>query len=60
MKWTAPRKAEVVRQIRTRTITREEACAAYEMSPEEIDLWCRAYAAGGVKALRTNTLPAFR
>jgi hypothetical protein len=49
--WGSRIKAAVVLGIRNHLITREEAYAAYSLSPEELTAWEAAFDRGGQRAL---------
>lgn len=53
-RWTAKRKAEIVRLIRAGDLSREQACRAHAISPEELETWLARYDDGGVQALRAT------
>jgi hypothetical protein len=51
MSWGRQRKAAVVKAIRGGGITRDEACAHYLLSPEELAAWERAFDRDGATGL---------
>jgi Protein of unknown function (DUF1153) len=55
--WGSRRKAAVVLSIREGLISREEAYAAYSLSPEELAAWEAAFDRGGHKALTNKAAP---
>jgi transposase-like protein len=59
-RWSPSRKAAVVAAARTGLISRQEVCARYMMSDEELVAWERAYDQNGVPGLRTTRLQAYR
>jgi Protein of unknown function (DUF1153) len=59
-RWSPSRKAAVVAAARAGLISREEVCARYMMSDEELVAWERAYDQNGVPGLRTTRLQAYR
>lgn len=59
-RWSPSRKAAVVAAARAGLITREEACARYLLSDEELDAWERALDRNGVPGLRTTRLQSYR
>ncbi len=59
-RWSPSRKAAVVEAARAGLISREEACARYMMSNEELLAWERALDQNGVPGLRTTRLQAYR
>jgi hypothetical protein len=59
-RWSPSRKAAVVAATRTGLISREEACARYVMSDEELAEWEHAFDHNGVPGLRTTRLQSYR
>jgi Protein of unknown function (DUF1153) len=59
-RWSPTRKAAVVAAARAGLISREEACARYMMSDEELVAWERALDQNGVPGLRTTRLQSYR
>lgn len=59
-RWTIRRKAAVVTAIANGVFTREEACARYQISEEELLSWQRAYEAHGLPGLRSTRLQQYR
>lgn len=59
-RWVPSRKAQVVRAIRDGIIGREDACARYALSVEELCLWERAIDAAGTAGLRVTRVQAYR
>lgn len=59
-RWVVRRKAEVIAAINSGLITREEACARYRLSEEELRLWERAIAAAGLPGLRVTRVQIYR
>jgi len=59
-RWVASRKAAVVMGIAAGLISKEEACAQYDLSPEELDSWRRLASQHGEKGLKTTRLQAYR
>ena len=59
-RWVPSRKADVVRAIRDGIIGRDEACARYALSIEELCLWERAIDAAGTAGLRVTRVQAYR
>jgi hypothetical protein len=59
-RWSPSRKAAVVAAARAGVISREEACARYMMSDEELAEWEHAYDKNGVPGLRTTRLQTYR
>ncbi len=51
-RWVASRKADVVRAVACGLLTQAEALARYGLTEEELALWTRYYAAGGVRQLK--------
>jgi hypothetical protein len=56
-RWVATRKAAVLRGIEAGLITAEDACATWDLSPEELEGWCRAAARHGTPGLRATANP---
>jgi hypothetical protein len=54
IRWTGRRKANLIEAILAGVLSREEACARHELSPEELALWEKRYAAHGWKGLRVS------
>jgi hypothetical protein len=59
-RWVPSRKADVVRAIRDGIIGRDEACARYSLSGEELRLWERAIDAVGTAGLRVTRVQVYR
>jgi Protein of unknown function (DUF1153) len=59
-RWSPSRKAAVVEAARAGLATRQEICARYMMSDEELVAWELAYDRNGVPGLRTTRLQAYR
>ena len=59
-RWVARRKAEVVAAVRAELLSFEEACARYNISPEEYASWERAIDRHGMGGLRVTRLQEFR
>ena len=59
-RWSPARKAAVVTAARAGLISREEACARYRLSEEELRAWERALDRNGVAGLRTTRLQSYR
>ncbi|HXC11761.1 MAG TPA: DUF1153 domain-containing protein [Stellaceae bacterium] len=59
-RWSPSRKAAVVAAARAGLISREEACARYMLSDEELVAWERAFDQNGVPGLRSTRLQAYR
>jgi hypothetical protein len=51
-RWTARRKAEVVAAVERSLVSAEQACAWYDLSPEELGEWQRANDCAGLQGLR--------
>jgi hypothetical protein len=51
-RWTARRKAEVVAAVERNLVSAEQACAWYDLSPEELCEWQRASDWAGLPGLR--------
>jgi Protein of unknown function (DUF1153) len=59
-RWSPSRKAAVVTAARAGLISREEACARYMLSDEELVAWERALDQNGVPGLRSTRLQSYR
>ncbi len=59
-RWSPGRKAAVVAATRTGLISREEACARYLLSDEELAEWEKAFDRNGVPGLRTTRQQSYR
>jgi hypothetical protein len=59
-RWSPSRKAAVIAATRNGLISREEVCARYMMSDEELVAWERAFDQNGVPGLRTTRLQCYR
>ena len=59
-RWSPSRKAAVVAAARAGLISREEACARYMLSDEELVAWERDLDENGVPGLRTTRLQCYR
>ncbi len=59
-RWVASRKAAVVRAVRYGLLSQDEACARYDLSPEELTSWREAVASHGEAALKTTSLQKYR
>jgi hypothetical protein len=59
-RWSPSRKAAVVAAARLGLISREEACARYMLSAEELASWEKALDQNGVPGLRTTRQQSYR
>ncbi len=59
-RWVKSRKLAVIQAIREGKLTEEEACAYYDLSPEELDSWARMVDRHGPDALRATHLRRYR
>jgi hypothetical protein len=59
-RWVASRKLVVVRAVEHGLISETEALERYQLSAEEFDLWRRAVADYGEKALRVTAIQKYR
>lgn len=59
-RWSPGRKAAVVAATRAGVISREEACARYLLSVEELASWEKAFDRNGVPGLRTTRQQIYR
>jgi hypothetical protein len=60
IRWSPSRKAAVVAAARAGLISREEACARYLLSDEELVSWEKALDRNGVPGLRTTRQQSYR
>ncbi len=56
VRWTAQRKALVVKAVSTGVISFEEACHRYQLSQEELVAWHQAMETHGMGGLRVTRL----
>jgi hypothetical protein len=54
IRWTARRKANLIEAMLAGVLSRDAACVRHELSPEELALWEKRYAAHGWKGLRVK------
>ena len=59
-RWSAGRKAAVVKAVLHGIISLEEACRRYQLSAEEFLAWQRMIETHGVRALRVTRLQIYR
>lgn len=59
-RWSPSRKAAVVAAVRAEVLSREEACARYTLSDEELVAWERAFDQNGVPGLRSTRIQSYR
>lgn len=59
-RWTPRRKAEVVAAVHGGMLPIQEACAMYNITIEEFDLWDRAIGRAGLHALRVTRIQSYR
>lgn len=59
-RWVASRKLVVVQAVEHGLLSKKEACAAYDLSEEEIDSWTKHVKQHGASALKVTSLPKFR
>ena len=59
-RWSPGRKAAVVAATRAGLLSREEACARYLLSTEELAEWEKAFDRNGVPGLRTTRQQSYR
>lgn len=59
-RWSPRRKAAVVAATRSGVITRGEACARYQLSPEELSSWEAALDENGIPGLRSTRQQIYR
>ena len=54
IRWSFGRKAQLIFGIRDNSFTAAEACAAWNLTPEEIESWCRRYRRWGLDGLKSS------
>jgi transposase-like protein len=54
------RKAQVVRAVETGRLSEAEACARYDLTPEELDGWRQLISRHGIRGLRVTRLREYR
>lgn len=59
-RWVMRRKAEVVSAVRGGLLTADEACARWNLTPEELESWQRLIDRYGVRGLRATRLQQYR
>jgi Protein of unknown function (DUF1153) len=59
-RWSPSRKAAVVAAARAGLISRDEACARYLLSEEELISWEKAFDQNGIPGLRTTHVQNYR
>jgi hypothetical protein len=59
-RWVARRKAEVCAAIEGGLLTADEACARWNLTPQELALWQDAIDRAGVPGLRVTRIQAYR
>lgn len=59
-RWVASRKAQVVKAVGYGLISREEACATYYLSEDELSEWELAVREHGEMALKATALQKYR
>lgn len=59
-RWVARRKAEVVAAVNGGLLGIDEACARYQISPEEFATWGRAVDRSGLQGLRVTRTQHYR
>lgn len=59
-RWVVRRKAEVIAAIRGGLLSAAEACARYQLSPEELELWAESLDRAGVPGLRVTRIQLYR
>src|SRR3712207_2470429 len=55
-RWLAGKKAQVLAAIQCGTLSLEEACARYILTPEELQSWHVSFASDGVAGLKMKRL----
>ena len=59
-RWSSRRKAAIVIALRAGVLNRQEACARYRLSLEELDAWETALDQNGIPGLRVTRLQIYR
>lgn len=59
-RWSSRRKAAIVTAIRAGVLNRQEACARYRLSLEELAAWETALDQNGIPGLRVTRLQIYR
>jgi hypothetical protein len=59
-RWSSRRKASIVAAIRAGVLDRQEACARYRLSLEELAAWETALDQNGIPGLRVTRLQIYR
>jgi hypothetical protein len=59
-RWSSRRKAAIVTAIRAGVLNRQEACARYRLSLEELTAWETALDQNGIPGLRVTRLQIYR
>jgi hypothetical protein len=59
-RWVVRRKAALVEAVRGGTMTLDEACRKYQLSPEEFTSWVSALETHGVPGLRATRFQIYR
>lgn len=59
-RWVKSRKLSVIKAIKSRYFTENEACAYYDLSLEELESWKRMLENHGPDALRATHLKRYR
>ncbi|QMW24668.1 DUF1153 domain-containing protein [Sandaracinobacteroides saxicola] len=59
-RWVARRKAEVLAAIKGGLLSEAEACARYNLSPEELALWQDCIDRAGTPGLRVTRIQHYR
>jgi len=57
-RWVARRKAEVCLAVAGGLLTVERVCRMYDLTPEELLSWMRAYSRQGLAGLKVRTMAA--
>jgi hypothetical protein len=60
MRWTPGRKIEILRALKSKIISREDALTLHGISAEELDSWQRLFALDGKGGLRSTQLMKYR
>lgn len=59
-RWVASRKAIVVEAVQAGLISKQDACARYDLSRDELQEWIKALQAHGQSGLKTTKLQMYK
>ncbi len=60
VRWVARRKLAVVQAVFSGLISGREACEMYNLSDEELEIWCRSARMHGTSGLKVTTIQRYR